>query len=125
MDKVFFFCVNFDRQSRGNSDVNCVDVGGVTIENLVTSGVQAHGFSYSGVRPVIIAGHTPENLGFRTQFQLPVGTSTLGGRPGDFDKSFVHCKLCLDASNKKKGQAKYCGGTTNLVQHLKSWHNQR
>ena len=40
MDKVFFFCVNFDRQSRGNSDVNCVDVGGVTIENLVTSGVQ-------------------------------------------------------------------------------------
>ena len=42
----------------------------------------------------------------------------------DFDKSFVHCKLCLDAGNKKKGQVKYCGGTTNLVQHLKSWHNE-
>ena len=55
----------------------------------MTSGVQAHGFSYSGVRPVIIAGHAPENLGFRTQFQLPVGTSTLGGRPGEFDKSLV------------------------------------
>ena len=22
----------------------------------------------------------------------------------DYDKSFVHCKLCLDAGNKKKGQ---------------------
>ena len=42
----------------------------------------------------------------------------------DYDKSFVHCKLCLDAGNKKKGQVKYCGGTTNLVQHLKSWHNE-
>ena len=100
MDKVFFFCVNFDRQSRGNSDVNCVDVGGVTIENLVTSGVQAHGFSYSGVRPVIIAGHTPENLGFRTQFQLPVGTSTLGGRPGNFDKSFVEGQV-VPVTNQK------------------------
>lgn len=101
MDKVFFFCVNFDRQSRGNSDVNCVDVGGVTIENLVTSGVQAHGFSYSGVRPVIIAGHTPENLGFRTQFQLPVGTSTLGGRPGDFDKSFVEGQVVPENKPEK------------------------
>ena len=34
------------------------------------------------------------------------------------------CKLCLDAGNKKKGQVKYCGRTTNLVQHLKSWHNE-
>ena len=42
----------------------------------------------------------------------------------DYDKSFVHCKLCLDAGNKKKGQVKYCGGTTNLVQHLKTWHNE-
>ena len=66
----------------------------------MTSGVQAHGFSYSGVRPVIIAGHTPENLGFRTQFQLPVGTSTLGGRPGDFDKSFVEGQV-VPVTNQK------------------------
>ena len=30
----------------------------------------------------------------------------------DIDKSFVHCKLCLDAGQKKKVQIKYCGGTT-------------
>ena len=34
---------------------------------------------------------------------------------GDVDKSFVHCKLCLDQGNKKRGQIKYCGGTTNLL----------
>ena len=67
----------------------------------MTSGVQAHGFSYSGVRPVIIAGHTPENLGFRTQFQLPVGTSTLGGRPGDFDKSFVEGQVVPENKPEK------------------------
>ena len=33
----------------------------------------------------------------------------------DVDKSFVHCKLCLDQGNKKRGQIKYCGGTTNLL----------
>ena len=40
----------------------------------------------------------------------------------DIDKSFVHCKLCLDAGQKKKVQIKYCGGTTNLTNHLKTWH---
>ena len=40
----------------------------------------------------------------------------------DIDKSFVHCKLCLDAGQKKKVQIKYCGGTTNLNNHLKTWH---
>ena len=40
----------------------------------------------------------------------------------DIDKSFVHCKLCLDAGQKKKAQIKYCGGTTNLTNHLKTWH---
>ena len=34
---------------------------------------------------------------------------------GDVDKSFVHCKLCIDQGNKKRGQIKYCGGTTNLL----------
>ena len=37
-------------------------------------------------------------------------------------KSFVHCKLCLDAGQKKKAQIKFCGGTTNLTNHLKTWH---
>ena len=40
----------------------------------------------------------------------------------DVDKSYVHCKLCLDKGQKNKGQIKYCGGTTNLTNHLKSWH---
>ena len=55
----------------------------------MTSGVQAHGLGHGGVRPVVIAGHAPEDLGFRTHLQLPVGTTTLGGRTRDFDKSFV------------------------------------
>jgi len=40
----------------------------------------------------------------------------------DIDKSFVHCKLCLDGGEKKRGQIKYCGGTTNLTNHLKAHH---
>ena len=40
----------------------------------------------------------------------------------DVDKSYVHCMLCLDAGHQKKGQIKYCGGTTNLTNHLKAWH---
>ena len=30
--------------------------------------------------------------------------------------------LCLDAGNQKKAQVKYCGCTTNLTLHLKTWH---
>ena len=32
---------------------------------------------------------------------------------GDVDKSFVHCKLCLDQGNKKRGQIK-----------VLCWHNK-
>ena len=38
------------------------------------------------------------------------------------DRSYVHCKLCFDSGNKKRAQVKYCGGTTNLTLHLKTWH---
>ena len=41
---------------------------------------------------------------------------------GDVDKSYVHCRLCLDQGSKKRGQIKYCGGTTNLTNHLKALH---
>ena len=34
----------------------------------------------------------------------------------------MHCKLCFDSGNKKRAQVKYCGGTTNLTLHLKTWH---
>ena len=30
--------------------------------------------------------------------------------------------LCLDAGSQKRAQVKYCGGTTNLTLHLKTWH---
>ena len=48
---------------------------------------------------------------------------------GEVDRSYVHCKLCLDDGQRKKGlivclfvretytcsgQIKYCGGTTNM-----------
>ena len=50
---------------------------------------------------------------------------------GEVDRSYVHCKLCLDDGQRKKGlivclfvretytcsgQIKYCGGTTNMPQ---------
>ena len=38
------------------------------------------------------------------------------------DRSYVHCTLCMDSGSKKRGQVKYCGGTTNLTLHLKTWH---
>ena len=40
----------------------------------------------------------------------------------DIDRSFAHCVLCLESGQKKRGAIKYCGGTTNLTNHLKSWH---
>ena len=40
----------------------------------------------------------------------------------DVDKSHVHCKLCLDGCDGKRGQIKYCGGTTNMTNHLKACH---
>ena len=40
----------------------------------------------------------------------------------DVDKSHVHCKLCLDGGDTKRGQIKYCGGTTNMTNHLKAFH---
>ena len=40
----------------------------------------------------------------------------------DVDKSYVHCKLCLDGGDGKRGQIKYCGGTTNMTNHLKACH---
>ena len=43
---------------------------------------------------------------------------------GDVDKSFVHCKLCLDQGNKKRGQIKYCGGTTNLLPFMRIGRKQ-
>ena len=43
-------------------------------------------------------------------------------KDGDVDRSYVHCKLCFDSGNKKRAQVKYCGGTTNLTLHLKTWH---
>ena len=30
--------------------------------------------------------------------------------------------LCFDSGNRKRAQVKYCGGTTNLTLHLKTWH---
>ena len=66
----------------------------------MTSGIQAHGLGHGGVRPVIIARHAPENLRFRAHFQFPVGTSTLGGRSGDFDKSFVEGQVVPEKPEK-------------------------
>ena len=40
----------------------------------------------------------------------------------DIDRSFAHCVLCLESGQKKRGAIKYCGGTYNLTNHLKSWH---
>ena len=40
----------------------------------------------------------------------------------DIDRSFAHSVLCLESGQKKRGAIKYCGGTTNLTNHLKSWH---
>ena len=40
----------------------------------------------------------------------------------DIDRNFAHCVLCLESSNKKGGAVKYCVGTTNLTNHLKTWH---
>ena len=40
----------------------------------------------------------------------------------DINRSFAHCVLCLESGQKKRGTIKYCGGTTNLTNHLKSWH---
>ena len=37
------------------------------------------------------------------------------------NKSYVHNKLCLNAGGEKKCS---CGKTTNLMQHLKSWHKE-
>ena len=52
-------------------------------------------------------------------------------------QELVHCKLCLDDGQRKKGlivclfvretytcsgQIKYCGGTTNMTNHLKACH---
>ena len=28
----------------------------------------------------------------------------------------------MESGQKKRGTIKYCGGTTNLTNHLKSWH---
>ena len=38
---------------------------------------------------------------------------------GDIDRSYVHCMLCYNSGNRKRAQAKYCGGTTNLTFHGK------
>ena len=40
----------------------------------------------------------------------------------DVDKSFVHCKLCLDGGDTTRGQIKNCGGTANMTNHLKAFH---
>ena len=40
----------------------------------------------------------------------------------DINRSFAHCVLCLESGQKKRGAIKYCGGTYNLTNHLKSWH---
>ena len=32
-------------------------------------------------------------------------------------KGSVHCMLCYNSGNRKRAQAKYCGGTTNLTIH--------
>ena len=40
----------------------------------------------------------------------------------DIDRSFVHCVLWLESGQKKRGTIKYCAGTTNFTNHLKSWH---
>ena len=30
----------------------------------------------------------------------------------DIDRSFVHCVLCLESGQKKRGAIKYCGGSS-------------
>ena len=40
----------------------------------------------------------------------------------DIDRSLAHCVLCLESGQKKRGAIKYCAGTTNFTNHLKSWH---
>ena len=76
--------------SRRHRDEHRVDVGGVTIIDIVASG-EADLFDAARRRwaTIVIAGHAPENLGFRARFQLPIGPPTFGGRPRHFDKSFV------------------------------------
>ena len=43
---------------------------------------------------------------------------------GEVDRSYVFCRLCLDGGNLKRGQIKYCGGTTNMTNHLKGCHKE-
>ena len=44
---------------------------------------------------------------------------------GEVDKNYVFCRLCLDGGNEgKRGQIKYCGGTTNMTNHLKACHKE-
>ena len=43
---------------------------------------------------------------------------------GEVDKNYVFCRLCLDGGNKgKRGQIKYCGGTTIYYIAHKWIHN--
>ena len=79
--------------SRWYCDKHCVDVGGVTVVDILSG--KAHWFG-----PIIISGHSPEYLRFGPSLQFPVGTSTLGGRPGDFDKSFVEGQV-VPVKNQK------------------------
>ena len=40
---------------------------------------------------------------------------------GEVDKNYVFCRLCLDGVKEgKRGQIKYCGGTTNSI-HMAFW----
>ena len=50
---------------------------------------------------------------------LESGLGTLTS--GDVDKSYVHCELCPEAGNGKRGRVKCCGGTSKLIVHLKTW----
>ena len=44
---------------------------------------------------------------------------------GEVDKNYVFCRLCLDGGNEgKRGQIKYCGGTTNMTSHLRACHKE-
>ena len=44
---------------------------------------------------------------------------------GEIDKNYAFCRFCLDDGKAgKMGKIKFCGGTTNMTNHLKACHKE-
>ena len=44
---------------------------------------------------------------------------------GEVDKNYAFCRFCLDDGKAgKMGKIKFCGGTTNMTNHLKACHKE-